>query len=102
MPNSDGVDREFDLMHRLSRVENMIEEIIRRQTWPMQSGAAKIIPQKKEKRERLKKRSRSRSSKSESDTNFFDAITRKKQGQREGGCRTYSRTKRLEDEEDSA
>ncbi|KAH7816465.1 uncharacterized protein MONOS_9779 [Monocercomonoides exilis] len=51
-PNSDGEDRGYDLIHRLSRVENMIEEITRSQAWPSQSGVVRILPMRKTKRER--------------------------------------------------
>ncbi|KAH7822403.1 uncharacterized protein MONOS_16467 [Monocercomonoides exilis] len=53
VPNSDSEDRGFDPIHRLSSVENMMEEMTRSQTWTTQSGAAKMIPMKKEKREWL-------------------------------------------------
>ncbi|KAH7818666.1 uncharacterized protein MONOS_2363 [Monocercomonoides exilis] len=79
----------------------MIEEITRSQTWPMQSGATELLPTRKVKRERQRKRSLSRSSESKSDANFSDLIAKRNQGKRERGCRTYSRTKRREDEEES-
>ncbi|KAH7818648.1 uncharacterized protein MONOS_2346 [Monocercomonoides exilis] len=53
-PNSDGEDRGYDLIHRLSRIENMIEEITRSQAWPSQSGATGMLPMRKVKRERLR------------------------------------------------
>ncbi|KAH7826625.1 uncharacterized protein MONOS_2773 [Monocercomonoides exilis] len=101
VPNSDGEDRSFDLMHRLSSVEDMIEEITRSQTLSMQSGATGILPMRKVKRERARRRSRSRSSESESDAEFGDLIARGKQGKRERLRRSYSRVMRREDEEDS-
>ncbi|KAH7827326.1 uncharacterized protein MONOS_17313 [Monocercomonoides exilis] len=39
MANSNSEERGFDLAYRLSRGENMIEEITRSQTWPTRSGA---------------------------------------------------------------
>ncbi|KAH7820167.1 uncharacterized protein MONOS_9940 [Monocercomonoides exilis] len=101
VPNSNGEDRSFDLMHRLSSVEDMIEEISRSQTQAMQSGATELLPTRKVKRERARRRSRSRSSESESDEEFGDLIARRKQGKREKRRSTYSRMKRREDEEDS-
>ncbi|KAH7820351.1 uncharacterized protein MONOS_2256 [Monocercomonoides exilis] len=88
-------------MHRLARVEDMIEEISRSQTLAMQSGATELLPTRKVKRERARRRSRSRSSESELDSNFCDLIARGKQGKREKLRRTYSRMRRREDEEDS-
>ncbi|KAH7828658.1 uncharacterized protein MONOS_15219 [Monocercomonoides exilis] len=58
VPNSEGEDRGFDLAHRLSRVEDMIEEITRSQTLSMQSGATGMLPMRKVKRERARRRSR--------------------------------------------
>ncbi|KAH7819415.1 uncharacterized protein MONOS_8622 [Monocercomonoides exilis] len=101
VPNSDCENRGFDLIHRLSRVENMIEEITRSQAWSMQSGSTGMLPVRKVKRERLKRRSRSRSSESESDADFDDLIAKRKQVKRERLCRSISRTRRREDEEDS-
>ncbi|KAH7818521.1 uncharacterized protein MONOS_8407 [Monocercomonoides exilis] len=88
-------------MHRLSRVEDMIEEITRSQTLAMQSGATELLPTRKVKRERARKRSRSRSSESESDVDFGDLIAKRKQGKRERLRRSVSRTRRREYEEDS-
>ncbi|KAH7828033.1 uncharacterized protein MONOS_9345 [Monocercomonoides exilis] len=101
MADSEGENKEFDLVQRLKRVEYLTDETPRSRTWQSQSGAAKMIPMIKEKMERLRRRSRSRSSEFESDANFIVVIARMKQGQRERGRRTYNRTKRLEDEEDS-
>ncbi|KAH7825784.1 uncharacterized protein MONOS_7111 [Monocercomonoides exilis] len=77
MPNREGKDRGFDHIHRLSRVENMIEEITRSQTWPMQSGATGMLPMRK------------------------NLIARGKQQKRERLRRTYIRMKRRGDEENS-
>ncbi|KAH7816521.1 uncharacterized protein MONOS_14396 [Monocercomonoides exilis] len=101
VPNSDGEDRSNDLMHRLSREEDMIEEITRSQTLTMLSGPTGMLPMRKVKRERLKRRSRSRSSEPESDAEFCDLIARRKQGKRERLRRTFSRVMIREDEKDS-
>ncbi|KAH7828320.1 putative Phage integrase family [Monocercomonoides exilis] len=99
--NSDGEDRSFDVMHRLSRVEDMIEEISRSQTIARQSGATEFLPTRKVKRERARRRSRSRSSESESDVDSGDLIAKRKQGKHERSRRSVSRTRRREYEEDS-
>ncbi|KAH7826686.1 uncharacterized protein MONOS_7944 [Monocercomonoides exilis] len=100
-PNSDGEDRGFDLIHRLSRVENMIEEITRSQAWPSQSGATGMLPRRKVKRERLRRANRSRWSEPESDANFDDLIAMRKQGKCERLRRLISGTRKREYKEDS-
>ncbi|KAH7828855.1 uncharacterized protein MONOS_17229 [Monocercomonoides exilis] len=86
MKNSDSEGRGFDLAHRLSRVENMIEEIARSRTVPNRSGAMGMLTMKKEKRERLRKR-------------FM--IARKKYRPFGRDRRAFSLMKRLEEEDDS-
>ncbi|KAH7816596.1 uncharacterized protein MONOS_5862 [Monocercomonoides exilis] len=98
MENSDSEDRGFDLAQRLSRVENMIEEIARSRTVPSRSGAMGMLTMKKVKRGRQRKRSQSRSSESESVSDFSDTITRRKQRKRLMGGRTRELMRRWDEE----
>ncbi|KAH7822202.1 uncharacterized protein MONOS_13205 [Monocercomonoides exilis] len=101
MADSDSEDRKFDLAHKLSRVENMIEEIARSQAWPSCSGAIGMLPMKKTRSERPRRRSLKRSSESESETNCLEMIAKKRHRQRLRGSRVRNQMKRREDEEDS-
>ncbi|KAH7827040.1 uncharacterized protein MONOS_9878 [Monocercomonoides exilis] len=101
LSSRDGEGMDFDLAHRLSRVENMIKEIARSQTWPSRSGATGMLSMKKEKRERQRKISQSRSSESESESDFADMITKKKHRQPLRGRRMLSQMKKLKDKKES-
>ncbi|KAH7822724.1 uncharacterized protein MONOS_7796 [Monocercomonoides exilis] len=98
MENSDSEDRGFDLAHRLSRVENMIEEMARSRAVPSRSGVMGMLTMKKVKRERQRKRSQSRSSESESVSDFTDTITKRKQRKRLRSGRTRELMRRWDEE----
>ncbi|KAH7816611.1 uncharacterized protein MONOS_15912 [Monocercomonoides exilis] len=94
MENSDSEDRGFDLAHRLSRVENLIEEMARSRAVPSRSGAVGILPMRKTKRERPRGRSLSRSSESESESET------KKWDEEESSESDSGNTEKREEEQD--
>eukprot|EP00770_Monocercomonoides_exilis_P013513 MONOS_13460.1-p1 / transcript=MONOS_13460.1 / gene=MONOS_13460 / organism=Monocercomonoides_exilis_PA203 / gene_product=unspecified product / transcript_product=unspecified product / location=Mono_scaffold00831:26809-27194(+) / protein_length=128 / sequence_SO=supercontig / SO=protein_coding / is_pseudo=false len=98
MKNSDSEDRVFDLAIRLSRVENLIEEMARSRAVPSRSGTVGILPMRKTKRERPRGRSLSRSSESESVSDFTDTITKRKQRKRLMGSRARKLMRRWDEE----
>ncbi|KAH7818321.1 uncharacterized protein MONOS_13084 [Monocercomonoides exilis] len=95
MADSDSEEKTFDLVQRLKRVENWIDQVSRSREGLSHSGAIGILPMRKERKDRQGRRSRSRSSESESETNISDMITKKKHIQPLRGRRTRSQTKKL-------
>eukprot|EP00770_Monocercomonoides_exilis_P014499 MONOS_14445.1-p1 / transcript=MONOS_14445.1 / gene=MONOS_14445 / organism=Monocercomonoides_exilis_PA203 / gene_product=unspecified product / transcript_product=unspecified product / location=Mono_scaffold01003:6772-11896(-) / protein_length=1283 / sequence_SO=supercontig / SO=protein_coding / is_pseudo=false len=101
METSDSEDRGFDLAIRLSRVENLIEEMARSRAVPSRSGAVGILPMRKTKRERPRGRSLSRSSESESESDDTEMIAKKRHRQRLRGSRGRNQMKKWDDVETS-
>ncbi|KAH7830577.1 uncharacterized protein MONOS_1538 [Monocercomonoides exilis] len=101
METSDSEDRGIDLAIRLSRAENLIEEMARSRVVPSRSGAVGILPMRKTKRERPRGRSLSRSSESESESDDTEMIAKKRHRQRLRGSRGRNQTKKWDDAETS-
>ncbi|KAH7818488.1 uncharacterized protein MONOS_4652 [Monocercomonoides exilis] len=101
METSDSEDRGFDLAIRLSRVENLIEEMARSRAVPSRSGTVGILPMRKTKRERPRGRSLSRSSESESESDDTEMIAKKRHRQRLRGSRGRNQMKKWDDVETS-
>ncbi|KAH7825812.1 uncharacterized protein MONOS_13292 [Monocercomonoides exilis] len=78
MADSDSEEKTVDLVQRLKRVENWIDEMSRSRGGLSHSGAEGILPMRKTKRNQPRRRSLSRSSESKSETNFSEMITKKK------------------------
>ncbi|KAH7826852.1 uncharacterized protein MONOS_13851 [Monocercomonoides exilis] len=101
METSNSEDRGFDLAIRLSRVENLIEEMARSRAVPSRSGAVGILPVRKTKRERPRGRSLSGSSESESESDDTEMIAKKRHRQRLRGSRGRNQMKKWDDVETS-
>ncbi|KAH7824555.1 uncharacterized protein MONOS_14971 [Monocercomonoides exilis] len=101
METSNSEDRGFDLAIRLSRVENLIEEMARSRAVPSRSGAVGILPVRKMKRERPRGRSLSGSSESESESDDTEMIAKKRHRQRLRGSRGRNQMKKWDDVETS-
>ncbi|KAH7819660.1 uncharacterized protein MONOS_13137 [Monocercomonoides exilis] len=101
MADSYSEEKTVDLVQRLKRVENWIDEVSRSRGGPSRTGAMGIIQTRKVKRERPRRRSLSRSSESESETNIADMIEKKRQRQPLRGRRTLSQINKLKVEKDS-
>ncbi|KAH7820092.1 uncharacterized protein MONOS_6080 [Monocercomonoides exilis] len=101
MADSDSEEKIVDLVQRLKRVENWIDEVSMSRGGPSHSGAEGLLPMRKTKRERPRRRSLTRSSESESETNYSEMIEKKRHRQRLRGSGVRNQMKRWDEEESS-
>ncbi|KAH7822703.1 uncharacterized protein MONOS_7361 [Monocercomonoides exilis] len=101
MADSDSEEKTVDLVQRLKRVENWMDEASRSRGGLSHSGVEGILPKRKTKRELPRRRSLTRSSESESETNCSEMIAKKRHSQRLRGSRVRNQMKRWDQEESS-
>ncbi|KAH7818803.1 uncharacterized protein MONOS_15281 [Monocercomonoides exilis] len=101
MADSDSEEKTFDLVRRLKRVENWIDQMSRSREGRSHSGAEGILPTRKTKRERQNRGSPTKASESESETNSSEMIAKKRHRRRLSGSRVCNQTKRWDEDESS-
>ncbi|KAH7828647.1 uncharacterized protein MONOS_15550 [Monocercomonoides exilis] len=101
MVDSDSEEKTFDLVRRLKRVENWIDQVSRSREGLSHSGAEGILPIRKTKRELPSRRSPTRASESESETDSSEMIAKKRHRQRLRGSRVRNQMKRWDEDESS-